>query len=96
MLHGLHVNGTRFLTQLAWHASRGREAMDEIGMGPRFPGRGMHDRLASAETSACAHRIGGAHLVRECATVARQEHPQGATAMYDVVLDLQDACQQWR
>jgi transposase len=86
--HGEEI-GTRFLTQSAWHASRSREAMDEIGMGPRFPGRGMHDRLASAETSACAHRIGGAHLVRECAAVARQEHPQGATAMHD-------ACQQWR
>ena len=23
MLHGLHVNCTRFLTHLAWHASRG-------------------------------------------------------------------------
>ena len=44
MLHWLHVNCTRELTHLAWHASRGREAMDEIGIWPRFGGRGMHDR----------------------------------------------------
>jgi hypothetical protein len=47
MLHWLHVNCTRFLTHLAWHASRGREAMDEIGIWPRFAGRGMHDLLSS-------------------------------------------------
>src|SRR2546429_1076875 len=35
MLHWLHVNCTRFLTHLAWHASRGRQAMDEIGIWPR-------------------------------------------------------------
>jgi transposase len=47
MLHWLHVNCTRFLTHLAWHASQGREAMDEIGIWLRFAGRGMHDRFAS-------------------------------------------------
>ena len=41
------MNSTPFLTHLAWHASRGRQAMDEIGIWPRFSGRGMHDRFAS-------------------------------------------------
>ena len=45
--HRLHVNCTRDFPHLAWHGSRGREAMDEIGIWPRFTGRGMHDRLAS-------------------------------------------------
>ena len=44
MLHWLHVNCTHFLTHLAWHVPRGQEAMDEIGIWPRFAGRGMHDR----------------------------------------------------
>src|SRR5436309_1180396 len=39
MLHWLHVNCTRFLTHLAWHPSRGRPAMDEVGIWPRFGGR---------------------------------------------------------
>src|SRR3989454_108326 len=96
MLHWLHVNCTRFLTHLAWHASRGRQAMDEIGIWPRFAGRGMHDRLVSYDAYACAHSICGAHLVRDCAAVAEQEHQQWATQMQDFLLDLHDACHEWR
>jgi transposase len=96
MLHWLHVNCTRFLTHLAWHASRGRQAMDEIGIWPRFAGRGMHDRLVSSDTYACAHSICGAHLVRDCAAVAQQDHQEWAVEMQDFLLDLHDACQQWR
>jgi transposase len=96
MLHWLHVNCTRFLTHLAWHASRGREAMDEIGIWPRFAGRGMHDRFASYDAYDCAHSICGAHLVRDCAGVAEQEHQEWAMEMQDFLLDLHDACHEWR
>jgi Transposase IS66 family len=96
MLHWLHVNCTRFLTHLAWHASRGREAIDEIGIWPRFAGRGMHDRLVSYDAYACAHSICGAHLVRDCAAVAQQEHQEWAVQMQDFLLDLHDACHEWR
>jgi transposase len=96
MLHWLHVNCTRFLTHLAWHASRGREAMNEIGIWPRFAGRGMHDRLASYDGYDCAHSICGAHLVRECAGVAEQQHEQWAAEMQDFLLNLHDACHEWR
>jgi transposase len=96
MLHWLHVNCTRFLTHLAWHASRGQEAMDEIGIWPRFTGRGMHDRLVSYDGYACAHSICGAHLLRDCAAVAEQEHQEWAMEMQDFLLDLHDACQEWR
>jgi len=96
MLHWLHVNCTRFLTHLTWHASRGRQAMDEIGIWPREASRGMHDRLASYDAYDCAHSICGAHLVRDCAAVAEQEHQQWATEMQDFLLDLHDACHQWR
>ncbi len=96
MLHWLHVNCTRFLTHLAWHASRGREAMDEIGIWPRFAGRGMHDRLVSYDGYDCAHSICGAHLVRDCAGVAEQEHQEWAVEMQDFLLALHEACQEWR
>src|SRR6266700_6642393 len=95
MLHWLHVNCTRSLTHLAWHASRGRPAMDEIGIWPRFGGRGMHDRLASYDAYDCAHSICVAHLVRDCAGVAQQEQQQGATEMHYYLLDLHYAFQQW-
>ena len=96
VLHWLHVNCTGLLTHLAWHTSRGRPAMDEIGIWPRFAGRGMHDRLASYDAYACAHSICGAHLVRDCAGVAQQEQQEWAVEMHDCLLDLHDACQQWR
>jgi transposase len=96
MLHWLHVNCTRWLTHLAWHPSRGREAMDEIGIWPDFAGRGMHDRFASYDGYDCAHSLCGAHLLRDCAAVAQQEQQEWATLMQDFLLDLHDACQQWR
>src|SRR5437588_703039 len=96
MLHWLHVNCTGWLTHLAWHESRGREAMDEIGIWPRFTGRGMHDRLASYDAYGCAHSICGAHLLRDCAAVGEQEHQQWAPQMRDFLLDLHDACHEWR
>jgi len=96
MLHWLHVNCTRFLTHLTWHASRGRQAMDEIGIWPRFAGRGMHDRLASYDAYDCAHSICGAHLGRDCAGVAEQVQQEWAAQMQDFLLDLHDACHQWR
>jgi transposase len=96
MLHWLHVNSTRFLTHLTWHAARGREAMDEIGIWPRFAGRGMHDRLASYDAYGCAHSICGAHLLRDCAAVAEQEQQPWAAEMHDFLLNLHDASQEWR
>ena len=37
-LHWLHVNSTRFLTHLAWHAKRGKQALESIGIWPRLQG----------------------------------------------------------
>ena len=97
MLHWLHVNCTAYLTHLAWHEARGRQAMDEIGIWPRFTGRGMHDRFASYAGYDCAHSLCGAHLGRDCAAVAQQEAQQAwAAEMEQFLLDLHDACDEWR
>jgi len=69
--------------------------MDEIGIWPRFGGRGMHDRLTSYDGYACAHSICGAHLGRDCAAVAEQQQ-EWASQMQDFLLDLHDACHEWR
>jgi hypothetical protein len=44
----------------------------------------------------CAHSICGAHLVRDCAGVAQQEHQEWASEMQNFLLDLHDAYQEWR
>ena len=65
-LHWIHVNSTPWLTHLAWHAKRGKKALEAIGIWPRFAGRGMHDRFASYDHYPCQHSLCGAHLLRDC------------------------------
>ncbi len=95
-LHWLHVNSTSFLTHLAWHPKRGRQAMDAIGIWPRFGGRAMHDRLSSYDKYAGAHSLCGAHLLRDCTYLAEQEQQAWAAEMADHLLTMHHAAQEWR
>lgn len=95
-LHWLHVNSTRFLTHLAWHAKRGRQALEDIGIWPRFGGRAMRDRWASYDSYQCAHSICGAHLVRDCLYVCEQEQQPWAEEMADLLLSMAQAADDWR
>ncbi len=94
--HWLHVNSTRFLTHLAWHARRGRQALEDIGIWPRFHGRSMRDRWASYDYSPCAQSICGAHLVRDCVYVSEQEQQAWAAEMADLLLSMAQASDEWR
>jgi len=54
----LHVASTPSLTFYAVHKKRGREAMEEIGVLPRFAGRAVHDGLPSYwQYGQCAHAL---------------------------------------
>jgi transposase len=77
-LHWLPANRTRFLTHLAWHKKRGAEALEAIGIWPRFQGRAMRDRLSSYDRYGCSMSLCGAHLVREL--TYREEQEQQAWA----------------
>ena len=95
-LHWVHVNGTRFLTHLAWHAKRGRQALEDIGIWPRFRGRAMRDRWASYDHYRCAQSICGAHVVRDCVYVGEQEQQAWATEMADLLVSMAQAADEWR
>jgi transposase len=95
-LHWLHVNCTNWLTHLAWHRKRGRPAMEDIGIWPRFGGRAMHDRWISYDTYAEAHSLCGAHLLRDCLYLAEQERQAWAAEMADHLLAMHHATQEWR
>jgi transposase len=95
-LHWLHVNSTRFLTHLAWHAKRGRRALEDIGIWPRFRGRAMRDRWASYDRYPCAQSICGAHVVRDCVYVGEQEQQEWAAEMADLLLSMAKAADEWR
>jgi transposase len=92
----LHVTSTRFLTHLAWHAKRGRKALEDIGIWPRFRGRAMRDRWASYDHYRCAHSICGAHVVRDCVYVSEQEQQTWAAEMADLLLSMAEAANEWR
>jgi len=95
-LHWLHVNSTRFLTHLAWHAKRGRQALEDIGIWPRFRGRAMRDRWASYDHYRYEQSICGAHLVRDCVYVCEQEQQAWAEEMADLRLRMAKAADEWR
>jgi transposase len=92
----LHVNSTRFLTHLAWHAKRGRQALEDIGIWPRLRGRAMRDRGKSYDHYQCDQSICGAHLVRDCVYVDEQEQQSWAAEMADLLLSMGAAADEWR
>ncbi len=95
-LHWVHVNSTRWLTHLAWHAKRGKLALEAIGIWPHFQGRAMRDRWKSYDHYPCAHSICGAHLLRDCTYVQEQEQQEWAGEMYDLLLSMAAAAEEWR
>ena len=95
-LHWLHVNSTRWLTHLAWHSKRGRQALDAIGIWPRFRGRAMRDRSSSYDQYACRHSGCGAHLLRDLTFVYEHEQQVWAGQMKDLLLDMVEAAREWR
>jgi transposase len=95
-LYWMHVNSTPWLTHLAWHAKRGKQALEAIGIWPRFHGRGMHDRFSSYDQYPCQHSVCGAHLLRDCLYVYEHDQQVWALEMHDLLLDMHAAASQWR
>ncbi len=96
-LHWLHVNSTRWLTHLAWHARRGKAATEAIGIWPRFRGCATHDRWASYDAyRAGRHSWCGAHLVRDLTFLAEQQHQAWAGKLRDLLLAMHAATHAWR
>lgn len=92
----LHVNSTRELTHLAWHGRRGHQALEDIGIWPRFRGRAVRDRWASYDFYQCAQSMCGEHLVRDCTYVQQQEQQVWAEETMDLRLRMATAAEEWR
>ena len=63
-LYWLHTTCTTLLTYYAYHGKRGKVAMDDINILPRFKGRMVHDDLPSYFQYAFWHALCNAHHLR--------------------------------
>lgn len=95
-LHWLHVNSTCWLTHLAWHPKRGQQALEEIGIWPRFRGWAIHDRWASYEQYPCLHSLCKAHLLRDLTFLAEEAGQGWAADLKTLLTDLHAAVREWQ
>jgi transposase len=94
--HWLHVTCTAMLTHYAVHPSRGRAALDAIGILPRFAGTSVHDGWRSYFLYACAHALCLVHLLRELTFLAEEEHLKWAGDRKALLLDMKEATDEAR
>jgi transposase-like protein len=95
-LYWLHVNSTRWLTHLAWHPKRGQQALEAIGIWPRFAGWAIHDRWASYDQYPCLHSLCKAHLLRDLTFLAEEAGQAWAAALKGLLTDLHAAVGEWQ
>ena len=85
--HWLHVLCTPLLTFLSVQSTRGKEAMQAIGILPRFAGWLMHDFFASyLSFENCLHTFCKSHLLRELVFLFEQHQQRWAKDLYDLFL----------
>lgn len=88
----LHVASTSILTYYSVQQKRGREAMDAIGLLPKFQGRAMHDGLPSYwQYENCEHGLCNAHHLRELTFVEEELTQPWAKDMKGLLLEIKQA-----
>jgi transposase len=87
--HWLHVLCTPLLTFFALHLKRGHEAIQAIGILPRFTGWLMHDFLSSyLSFENCQHTFCKSHLLRELVFLFEEHHQAWAHDLHDLFLEM--------
>lgn len=82
----LHVASTEFLTHYAVHEKRGKEAMDAIGILPRFRGCLIHDFLSAyLKFVECDHGLCNQHHLRDLEAIGEMEGQSWAGQMVELL-----------
>lgn len=84
----IHVYSSEDLTLKFLHPKRGREAIEEINIIPRYSGTIIHDCWASyLSYHHCSHGLCGSHLVRELTCVIEANGYQWAIDLKTILLE---------
>lgn len=92
----MHVASTTQFTHYAVHPKRGKDALDAIGILPRFHGISVHDGWRSYFRYGCAHALCLVHLLRELTFLAEEQHVEWAADLKALLLDMKEAADQAR
>jgi transposase len=84
----VHVCSTDRLTHYAAHPSRGRKALDAIGIAPAFRGTSVHDGLHSYQGYGFTQAWCNVHHLRELTFVEEELKQAWAGAMKELLLDM--------
>lgn len=87
--HWLHVLCTPLLTFFSVQLARGKDAIEAIGIIPRFTGWLMHDFLSSyLSFENCFHTFCKSHLLRELVFLFEEHQQKWAKDLYDLFLEM--------
>lgn len=92
----MHVTSTETLTHYHVDASRGKDALEAIGILPQFQGISIHDRWSSYFLYGCEHALCLVHLLRDLVFLAEEQHAVWAADLKDLLLEMKTATEQAR
>lgn len=90
----LHCASNAHYTAFFAHLKRGTEAMDEIGILPRFQGLLCHDHWKPYFRYGCLHSLCNAHHLRELEWAFEQDGQAWAKLMQDLLIECNQAVHQ--
>lgn len=88
VLHWLHTASTSLLTCYAMHAKRGRVAIKEINLLPRFKGCAVHDDWASYFQYEVDHALCNAHHLRTLLFLLERYPQKWVQEFHDLLLTI--------
>jgi transposase len=87
VLHWLHVLSTPEMTGYWIHPKRGKKALEDIGLLPRFSGTLVHDHWAAYRAQPCIHAMCNAHHLRELVGIAESTGQEWPEKMIDLLTE---------
>jgi len=89
--HWLHCHSTPRLTWFYPHARRGGDAMNEMGVLPKFTGVLCHDHWKPYYRYRCQHALCNAHHLRELERAWEHDEQQWAKRMQELLCEMNTA-----